>query len=236
MDQIQNAKILQSEISELLSQDKLVETTGKFAELDRMFQATKALYQEISLIKQSAQCQIIERLKKIRCDVEILENPNATLEDIQRLQHKDSDVRELAPGISVSTVAVPNEDFVPDTPLYYLRSTGEFAVKISGSVIRGKIGDIDPSGRVAMCNHADACTKSKCSWNHQVGDVWSPGNFLYTREPLQKKNLHMRHIGSRTDLKIEIQAATRAEREMRARQTAHDLLIQLCIVKIEAGH
>lgn len=208
MNFLKYAKRLQSEINNKLDVDDLESAGNKFDHLDALYQALKTATNEIKLIKMGSQTQIISRLRKLREDIEILEQDNISLDDIAILQSKDSCMKEVAPGINLRTTVVATEDFIPDSPLYFIRNTGEYAIKVQGLIIKGVIKNI----------------KSTPS-----SDSWTPGDFLYTDRPLLKKNMHMRHIGSRDSLKSDIEMATRREKETRAAQLAHDLLIQLCI-------
>lgn len=213
MNFVNQAKRLQSDITLALDQDDLILAGNKFDQLDLLLQQIKTTANEIKLIKLGSQTQIVTRLRKLRNDINILEQPDVSLEDIASLQMKDTGVKEVAPGIDLRTTVVPTEDFIPDSPLYFIRATNEYAIKVQNVVIKGSIKNMQP---------------------HYNENAWSPGNFLFTREQLAKKNLHMRHIGSRDTLLSDINAATRREKETRSKQVAHDLLIQLCIAKIES--
>lgn len=230
MNFVNTAKRLQSEITQTLDHDDLAAAGAKYDQLEALFQALKTATSEIKLIKLGSQTQIITRLRKLREDINILDQPTVTLEDIQMLQAKDTGIKEVAPGITLRTTVVPTEDFIPDSPLYYIRSTQEYAVKVQGVVIKGCIKNIQTgSMKTADCQTL-GCTG--CKWGHANDSSWAPGNFLFTREILAKKNLHMRHIGSRDTLKSDILAATRREKVVRSSQLAHDLLVQLCITKV----
>ena len=208
----------------------VLEAANFYDQLDELYQALNKAVREIKLIKIGSQTSIVSKIGKLRDDIEILEQPNCTLDDLHRLQFKERGMREVAPGITVRTIVVPNEDFIPDSPLYYIQSSNEYAVKINGTLIKGNILNInsnDTKNIACYCNH------DKCKWGHDNDRSWSPGCWLFTRAPLSQKNRYMRHIGSADTLAGDISAATRSEKETRMRQTAHDLLIQLCIDKVD---
>lgn len=231
MNFVNTAKKIQTDVSGLLDQDDLLAAGEKYDQLDELHAALQSAAAEIKLIKMGCKTQIVSRIKALREEVEILEQPNASLEDIQRLQLGDRGLQEVAPGISMRTVTVPSEEFIPDSPLYYIRATGEYAVKIQGCVVRGVLRNIEEnSTKSVKCRVADC---AGCKWGHDSDAAWSVGNFMYTTRPLSHKNLHMRHIGSRDRLRTEIVNATRCEKESRGRQVAHDLLVQLCINKVD---
>jgi hypothetical protein len=239
MDLIGKAKSLQTDIAKLLRTDDLEQLAKKFDDLDALYRVLNSLVQDIKLIRQNCYTEITSRLKKIRSEVEILDNPAPTAADIQQLQSRDHGTREVAPGIALPVVAVATEDFIPDSPLYYIRSSDEFAVRINGSLIRGRIRDFSSGASSVKCRRGASCREEGCQWGHPTDRTedgrsralvtWSPGSWIYTDRALEKKNLHMRHIGSRNSLLPDIQAATRSEMADRAQQTAHDLLVQLAI-------
>jgi hypothetical protein len=222
MDEILNqAKVLNNYISNTINSD-ILGAVEKFQELDKISQAAKALAKEIELIKLSAQASVITSLKKMRADIEILEDPEATLEDIQKLQsHHNNLVGEVAPGITLNAQIVPSSEFIPDMPLYYINNTGEYGIKVNGRLISGVIHNIvDDFRNTTTENKKDLLDPQS---------IWSPGNFIYTKQPLLGKNKYMRHIGSKDSLKTDIALATNYEKILRGKQLAHDLLIQLAI-------
>jgi hypothetical protein len=228
MEYIQTAKLLQRDLVDAIEHDELVKFGDRYDEMETLYKTVAHAAQEIRLIIRGSHQLISNRLKKIRADIEILEKPSADAVDIAELELNDRSVREVAPGISMRTISVPSEEFIPDAFLYYIRNTDEYGIKIQGCVIKGVIRDIAATRRAVPCPRRE-CADSKCTWGHVGTIAFSPSNFLYTREPLQQKNLHMRHVGSRDTLRFDIANATRAELAARNAQTMHDLLVQLAI-------
>lgn len=216
MEEILNqAKLLNNEINNEINND-IISAVTKFQDLDKIAQAAKALAKELELIKLSAQASVITNLKKMRADIEILEDPDATLEDIQKLQSQGNNtVGEIAPGIILNTQIVPSSEFIPDTPLYYISDIGEYGIKVNGVLISGLIHNFADS-----TNGEDLLSRTS---------NWTPGNFIYTKQPLRGNNKYMRHIGSRDSLRTDISLATNYEKTLRGKQLAHDLLVQLAI-------
>jgi hypothetical protein len=244
MDLVSKAKALQTDIARLLRADDIEQLAKKFDDLDSIYRVLSSLTQDVKLVRQNCQTEIISRLKKIRCDIEILDNDQPSASDIQQLQSRDHGTKEVAPGVSLPVVTVATEDFIPDTPLYYIRSTDEFACRINGTLIRGQILDFSNGASSVKCRNGAACNIPSCSWGHPTAvtddgkprtvQTWSPGSWLYTDQALQKKNLHMRHIGARSTLCADMAHITRSELVDRARQTAHDLLVQLAVDQSQA--
>lgn len=239
MNYVSQAKTLQTEIARLLRNDDIKQIAEKYDQLDALYREMSGVVQEIKLIRQNCNTEIISRLRKIRCDVEILDNDAPTAAEIQQLQLRDHGTREVAPGISLPVITVPTEDFIPDSQLYYIRSTDEFGVRINGTLIHGCVRDISQGQSSIKCRAGAACRVARCPWGHpsSVTDeggprtlqTWSPGTWIYTDRALKKENVHMRHIGNRGTLLPDIAAATRVELATRAQQTAHDLLVQLAV-------
>lgn len=239
MDLVSKAKTLQTEIARLLRNDDIEQLGTKYDDIDAIYRVLNLMTQEVKLVRQNCQNEIVSRLKKIRCDIEILDNDVATAAEIQQLQSRDHGTKDVAPGIALPVITVATEDFIPDTPLYYVRSTEEFACRINGTVIRGRILDFSTGASSVKCRRGMTCTAPLCPWGHSTASTddgqpralktWSPGNWLFTANALEKKNLHMRHIGSRSTLQADIAQATRVELADRAQQTAHDLLVMLAI-------
>lgn len=214
MNFINSSKLLQKEIMRLLNEDLIDEAGYKYDQLEKIYEGLAKTLEEVKLLKDSCRSQIVEKLKLIRQQLDLIEAPKANLEDLQLLQTNESGLKEVSPGIFLSAISVSSDEFVPDTPLYFIRSSDEYCIKIQGCLIKGKLKDI-------VKDLKDPDTE------------FSIGNFMYTSEPLKKKNQHMRHIGSKSSLRSEIQNATRLEKKQRAEQLAHDLLVQLCINKLQ---
>lgn len=237
MQAIQEAADMSSKIQDLLSQDRLIELSEEFTKLDFLYSQVKYTYEQIKLVKLNTQSTITDRLKRIHRDIEILESESPTLNEIQELQLKDKDMKMLAPGVAIVAQNVSDETFIPNVPVYYIKSTNEFGVRINGVLIKGNIGNISQTKNDSRCIACPnpKCNIENCKWLHPARQQWfSPGSWLYTREPVNGKNKYMRHIGNRDTLLTEINSSTRIERELRSRQCAHDLLVQLAIGKIES--
>ncbi len=207
MNFVNSAKKYQYEISHAMHIDDIISGSNAYDKLDDLCQSLIKAVNEIKLIKMHCLSQIISKIKKIRSDMELINQPDITIDELQSLQLKES-IREVAPNISLQVISVPTEEFIPDSPLYYLRASDEYAIKVQGLTIKGNIQNIR---------------------TNKVSDGWSASNFLYTKEPLMAKNITMRHIGSRDTLITEIYSATQKEKNLRNKQLAHDLLIGLCI-------
>jgi hypothetical protein len=229
MNFVNSSKKIQSKISVFLESNNITAAAQAYDQLEEIYNVLYKVLSEIKLIKLGCRTSLISKIKKLREEIEILEQPSTSLEDIQKLQLKDKGVMEVAPGINLRTLIVPSEEFIPDSPLYYIRLTDEYAIKINGTLIKGKIRDFSKSTKNIMC----ICNKKDCKWGHDAHHTWSTGSWIHTTEPLMKKNQHMRHIGSRSTLLGDIKISTRMEKEIRMRQVAHDLLIQLCIDKVD---
>lgn len=205
MDEIiRQANVANSQISEFLRNDQILDASAEFEKLQHLQTLVKTLSNEIELTRLTSQANIVNYLKRLRCNIEILESPLASMDDIQRLSETKIPNHEIVPGISLANHIIPDETFIPDMPLYYISETDEYAIKVNGLLIKGKIHDPEEQG-------------------------FKSGNWIYTKEPLNLKNKFMRHIGSPKHLKLEILESTTAEKDLRLKQLSHDLLINLAI-------
>jgi len=155
--------------------------------------------------------------------------------------------RLVAPGIYVRATDVDTPEDIPNTRLYWIKSTEQFGVQIGGVLVRGNIGNIFArsfGNRVAVreCTRPD-CDRS-CNFFHDPAKMgpgrgmirnFTSSSWIYTDSMLSRKNLGMRHVGSRNTLLGDLQALKfntkkgQEEAELRRAQTAHDLLVLLCV-------
>jgi len=208
MDEIiQQCLTLSQKIQLDILNDNILDASESFTKLQNIQNLVKTLANEIELTKLASQANIINYLKRLRYDIQILESPLSTIEDIQRLSSDAKSVYgggEIASGITIISHVVPDESFIPDSTIYYISSTGEYALKVNGMLIKGLIKPPDEKG-------------------------FKSGNWIYTKEPLNSKNKCMRHIGDPKNLSSEISNSTKKEKDLRCKQLAHDLLINLAI-------
>lgn len=204
----------------------------KWSELDQMLNEAKFMYEQLRLIHQSVRKSVVQKLKRYHNCVTLLEKSDINVQDLRAMQLHP---REVAPGIPLNALEVPTEEFIPDTPLYFIRSTGEWGVKILGEVISGTIGQMMPEGskkHIECAKRHDQKSQACSRWHPGEPRGWTPAHWMHTQQPLNAKNANMRHIGSRTTLRTDIAKATPNEIAVRKKQLAHDLLIQLAISRL----
>lgn len=202
----------------------------KWDELSKMADDAKFISDQLRLMCLSSKRHIVHRIKKIRSSVYIIEKEDTKLSDLQSLKIKDE---EVAPGVRLQALEVPTVDFIPDTPLYRISSTGEWGIRVMGVPLIGQIGEISNGKKHLICRARVHDIKS-CP-KHHAGDPphWLPSMFMHCTQPLSTKNVNMRHVGNRSTLSTDIKRVQTAEIERRRAQLAHDLLIQLVLSKIE---
>jgi hypothetical protein len=125
---------------------------------------------------------------------------------------------KVAPGVSIQAISVNSLKDIPSTPLYYVKHTQEFAVKINNVCVSGNIQQIQTANSAP---HRSLYTSNDT--------VWKNSNFAYSQGPITNKNKYMRHIGNRDTLKFDVIASDASERSIRKKQTIHDMLICLCM-------
>jgi hypothetical protein len=119
---------------------------------------------------------------------------------------------DLAPSIKVRVIPVKNESLVPETPIYYLEDSKEFAVNIQGTIFKGNIRDILPP-------------KIKQTSPDQI----KSSSYLYMPNVT---NDNVRKIGNKKNLYNEILSSTSKERMVRKIQCIQDILTCVAISQL----
>lgn len=189
-------------------------------------------------------------------------DPYPEKDDWVKLANEHSlNIRCLVPGIKVNVNVVKTEDDIPNTPLYWIESLGQFGTRINGVLLRGNIGNIQTTP-IRSCSKGINCPflrKGKyCKYYHDIRDVKSvrevteipedtylmyskPRNYLnvswlYTKGLKTQKNKNMRFFGSRNTLKTDIQIESIENKTdwigLQRDQTFHDLLVSIAVDSI----
>jgi len=187
---------------------------------------------------------ICEKLDAFEDELNSIQKPVLTKSDIMMLTRDDSackSMHNVAPGIDLPMLTVPNESFIPNSYLYFDKSTGKAGIKILGHTIMGHIGHIkNHKKKHIKCkqnkqqdNQEQKCLNiNKCQYGHdEMIPTWQQSEFLYTKDPYNKNNKLMRHIGDRDRLLHDVWVVSPDEQKKRKEQLAHDILVQLCICK-----
>ena len=89
----------------------------------------------------------------------------------------------LSPGIKINVKCVETCDEIPNSPIYWVKSTNQFAIHVNGVIMRGNIGnvfDFKSDGRnlgtsIYLCKHKNKCkfllNNQKCKFFHDPMDV-----------------------------------------------------------------
>lgn len=223
------ARQIQSKITSLCPIRDADALEGLWDELSVAVRDAQAIARELKLIKMAVHDTVRDRVTKFRKTIQLIDHDSVSVSDIAKAKEMD---REIAPGISLHAVEVPSEEFVPDSPLYYIRNTGEWGVRIGGTLVSGGIGEIKRGGRGNDHSHIPcSCNRHGCpKWHIAAGRPrdWLQSHWIYTDRSLHSSNAQMRHFGSRRTLRGDILGARDSEIQTRAKQTAHDLLVYLC--------
>ena len=159
-------KLIQTYIidSKLDDIDSMINIYKLLYNLDETYKKT---YNLISSIKKNSTLLLLDKLKEFRRKVDILSDNSADIHEIESLENSHCNYENVAPGIDLNVIHVPSKDYIPKTPLYYLRDKKQFAVNISGKIISGNVGTIHTSStkKIFMCKVAKkhkkhpVCTK-----------------------------------------------------------------------------
>ncbi len=159
--------------------------------------------------------------------------------------------KELVKGISVPVKTVEFTTDIPESSLYYVNETKQYAVNIAGIIIRGDLGNIVEyqCENSAHCEYGIDCnsfkTKKQCPYYHQPEDYikqklpvpertknFTAGSWLYSKTKTPR-TYFTRHIGSRDRLIFDLNTIRtvqyREEIANREGQLIHDLLIYLVL-------
>lgn len=153
--------------------------------------------------------------------------------------------KEVAPGLYLKCVVVDCEQQIPQSPLYFVKSTQKFAVPVFNKTLSGNIGeiftyeDIRINGRKPF--HCDTCRNKPC--NRTICGFLHPDDpksnirnyvqksWFYAR-PTSKgyKEPCVRHIGNRSTLKNDLNNMAEDEGNRVIDQAMHDLLLALVVI------
>lgn len=206
---------------DISSSDNIVEMMGNYKLLTKRFDLHNTETKRMEKMIRSAENMIINKTKDLAKTIRTCNKSIMTKEEIKYLSDMEvNDNRtEVAPGITLPVIHVPDDSYIPNSHLYYNDATGKCGIKILGHLITGEIGEISEK--------RTHCIDSKLTY-----PLWQNAEWLYTRSPINKKNKRMRHLGSRSTLLKDIYVATKHEQIQRNKQLSHDLLVTLCVAKI----
>lgn len=163
----------------------------------------------------------------------------------------NSYARFLAPNIHTHVHFTQSIDYIPNTPIYWVKNLNQFAIKINNVVFRGNIGNILECKSVyhnVPCKYGKDCVdfrNNKCRFFHDpIEDDYGKllirnfvqNNFLYS-EKRSNKTKHMIHFGSRDNLCLELTLLKQYIRNKKFQdepkrfldQTMHNILVCLAL-------
>lgn len=149
----------------------------------------------------------------------------------------------------VISISHENIDIIENTPLYYIKETKQYCIKINNNLIMGNIGNIcfkkDNPERINKCKY-DNCNKQfyekKCkyfhnninrnfsnySWNHINKNKSGKVN----NNNIDKFDLdNSRFIGSLDTIMEDLPFSSINEKDLRNNQLMHDILLYLILSK-----
>ena len=148
----------------------------------------------------------------------------------------------------VITISESDIDTIINTPIFYIKETEEYCIKINNKIIKGNIGNII-SDKDPNKEKTNVCTKSNCngmyyntnckflhknevrnfpnySWKYidknKIGKLSMKGNStnIYNND-----NENSRHIGSLHSLSDDLLLSNVNEKKLRNNQLMHDILL-----------
>jgi len=168
---------------------------------------------------------------------------------------------DIVPNIKINVKVVSDINMIPNVNLYWVN--GQFAIRINNMIINGNIGNIynkEGINKIMKVKNVDKCSfgseckrlteNKECPFYHDPGDKdqnsdcdhkqfirnYVNSSWIHSAGSLNKKNKHIRHIGSRDSLNHDIDKILRYDRQiiddeidMRVNQTMHDILVLMAL-------
>lgn len=229
-EQIKNNNLHQliirsDEIHEIFAQGFAFEDLGKMTKECEELKKIVEITQQVTAMIQSnltkvtslfaMRCNGFRSMLEIVDDVNHLEsdrdfNPIISTSKMKSLITPNSNHEIVAPNISIPVIRINSLADLPNSNLYYIKSIGEFAIKINGCMFKGNIGNIinnsshyknNKANRkiVTDCFYGDKCTflnKGTCDFYHDPLDY---NDFTEnTLNHRKKHNIHTRNFLSQS--------------------------------------
>lgn len=174
-------------------------------------------------------------LARMNIVVSTLQHETDKIENKIKNKIANTGIPDIPTDTKITTKSVETEDEVPDSSLYFVRSTREFALRVNGVLIHGNIGEIyensaRPAQRTKYCRVGILCQDSKCEFYHPGrGEVRNFVNsqWLYTSDKLKGANKLMSHVGSRSQLARDLERIKKQDVRDAHDRAIHSLLVFL---------
>lgn len=177
------------------------------------------------------------------------ENDHAVLRTVYPAKEES---RSVVPGVTIPVRHVEHLHQIPISSIYYVNSTKQYAINISGIVLKGDLANIVEyqTEKSARCEYGTECKSFKnctaCKYYHDAEDYiklslpvpddntrcFTVGSYLYSKNK-RPKTYFTRHIGSKDSLLYDLDTLKtiqyREEVANREGQLIHDLLIYLIL-------
>jgi hypothetical protein len=210
---LEKAYLLQSQIKSNCDLNKLDDMYKTFDDINALYTEMNNICDQIKIIRHNSKMHIMQQLSLFKKEMEMLSLNNLTRDELLLLEPSKVNVEfEAAPNINLPAIKVLDECHIPNVPLYYLENEKAFAIKISGTVLKGQIGNIySGCKKYLICtdkhhidfDHVGRCAKRHPDLNEPIG--WNPSCFnTVLNEPIKPNNRYMRHIGNRDTLEDDI--------------------------------
>ena len=216
----------------------------EYNKIKEIIQYVEKELQDLKSIDKACRSIIDKRVYRFRKEMRIISDPGINKTNLEYINQNplDDDNNEVSPNIKLRTITVSSTDFIPNTPLYHISSTGEVGFKLLGCLFKGKMRNIltndgksqkhKPCKKIHPSNfdYVNNCVYAHPDLGEDLSFVNS--SWIYTKDISNNKNKHIRHIGNKDTLLGDIFRLSTEEFNLRKRQTIHDILVQLCIAKM----
>lgn len=217
------------------------------------FNYIKSMIRSIDSIIQNIKLIYNYKLLKIKPNIKLNQNKmnnekiNIEYKNITNLKEYDCKNYTKCPVINISE---HNINLITNTPIYFIRETNEYCIKVNNKLIKGNIGNIIPEKtnkklniKIKKCKKIN-CDKfyynKECNFHHK-GEIrnfpnysWKYNNKNKMGKIIKEKNNlinvsndleNTRNIGSLDTLISDLQLTNKNEKKLRKKQLMHDILL-----------
>ena len=224
------------------SYSKLKQYDTELKKINKTMNTIMAIQNNIKIIFKNNILKRSNRIKKNNNS----SNENISIDNVEQLKYKNItnlDKHDNVDYFKIPVIEISNSniDSMNNSPIYFIKETKQYAIKINNNIIKGNIGNIfsnkDKKTKVYKCSKESCKGKfynKDCTYRHK-GDIrnftsysWNtPSNSLKQTNKIDKYNT--RFLGSLSTLSDDIYKTNKNEKKLRNKQLIHDMLLY-CII------
>jgi len=243
-------KSLNNKINEKkISISNLDEISASIDKYDKQLNDIYKIINSIENIKN--QIKILYSNKITNIKKEILEKPNLNIDynysiELVNITNNEKYKNKKYCKIPIITISEKCLDTINNTPIYLIKETNEYCLKINNKLIKGNIGNITNNNeKIRKCNRVHCnqkyFKKNNCKFYHENNDIRNFPTYSWTYNITNKlgkikcynNSIHIhnydlentRFIGSLETLNEDLILTNISEKKLRNKQLMHDILL-----------